>query len=54
MINGCNKENSKFIIENKSTLEKPKITNKVSVNKNNLKKKVLKSTILKKNIVLPK
>ena len=54
MINGCNKENSKLIIENKSTLEEPKITNKVFVNKNNLKKKVLKSTILKKNIVIPK
>ena len=61
MINGCNRENSKLIIENKITPEKPKIikekskiTNKVFVNKNNLKKKVLKSTILKKNIVLPK
>ena len=57
MINGCNRENSKLIIENKSTpektkitKEKSKITNKVFVNKNNLKKKVLKSTILKKNI----
>ena len=55
MINGCNTENSKLIIENKSTpekpkitKEKPKITNKVFVNKSNLKKKVLKSTILKK------
>ena len=55
MINGCNRENSKLIIENKSTPEKPKITkekskitDKVFVNKNNLKKKVLKSTILKK------
>ena len=68
MINGCNRENSKLIIENKSTPEKPKITkekskitkenskitNKVFVNKNNLKKKVLKSTILKKNTVIPK
>ena len=26
MINGCNRENSKLIIENKSTPEKPKIT----------------------------
>ena len=61
MINGCNRENSKLIIENKSTTEKPKITkekskiqNKVFVNKNNLKKKVLKSSILKKNIVISK
>jgi len=49
MINGCNRENSKLIIENKSTPEKSKITNKVFVNKTNLKKKVLKSTTLKKN-----
>ena len=55
MINGCNRENSKLIIENKSTLEKPKtkkeklkITNKVFVDKNILKKKILKSTTLKK------
>ena len=55
MINGCNRENSKLIIENKSTpekskitKEKSKITNKVFVNKTNLKKKVLKSTTLKK------
>ena len=41
MINGCNRENSKLIIENKSTLEKPKITkekskitNKVFINNN--------------------
>ena len=54
MINGCNRENSKLIIENKSTPEKPKITNKVFVNKSNLKKKVLKSTVLKKNILIPK
>ena len=61
MINGCNRENSKLIIENKSTPEKPKITkvkskiaNKVFVNKNNLKKKVLKSTVLKNNTVIPK
>ena len=61
MINGCNRENSKLIIENKSTPEKPKITkekskitNKLFVKKNNLKKKVLKSTILKKNIEIPK
>ena len=61
MINGCNRENSKLIIENKSTPEKPKltkekskITNKVFVNKNNLNKKVLKRTILKKNIVFEK
>ena len=61
MINGCNRENSKLIIENKSTTEKPKITkekskiaNKVFVNKNILKKKVLKSTILKKKILIPK
>ena len=61
MINGCNRENSKLIIENKSTPEKSKITkeksnitNKVFVDKNNLKKKVLKSTILKQNIVTPK
>ena len=61
MINGCNREKSKLIIENKSTPEKPKITkekpkisNRVFVNKNNLKKKVLKSTILKKNIVIPR
>ena len=54
MINGCNRENSKLIIENKSTPEKSKITNKVFVNKNNLNKKVLKSTVLKKNIVMPK
>ena len=47
MINGCNRENSKLIIENKSTPEKPKITkenskviNKVFVKKN-LKKKVI-------------
>ncbi len=58
MINGCNREKSKLIIENKSTPEKPKITkekskisNRVFVNKNNLKKKVLKSTIIKKNIL---
>jgi len=54
MINGCNRENSKLIIENNSTPEKPKTTNEVSVNKNNLKKQVLKSKILKKNIVIPK
>ena len=61
MINGCNKQNSKLIIENKSTpekskitKEKSKITNKVFINNNNLKKKVLKSTIIKKNIVIPK
>ena len=61
MINGCNKENSKLIIENKSTpekskitKEKSKITNKAFINKNYSKKKVLKSTILKKNIEIPK
>ena len=61
MINGCNRENSKLIIENKSTpektkitKEKSKITNKAFINKNNLKKKVLKSTILKKILKYPK
>ena len=55
MINGCNRENSKLIIEKtKITKEKSKITNKAFINKNNLKKKVLKSTILKKNIEIPK
>ena len=59
MINGCNRENDKLIIENKSTPEKPKITiekpkiKKVFVNKDDLKKKVLKRTILKKNILIP-
>ena len=54
MINGCNRENSKLIIENKSTLEKSKIkkeklkiTNKVFVNKNILKKQILNITNLK-------
>ena len=53
MINGCNRENSKLIIENKSTPEKPKITKeklktpkKVFVNKKYFKEKILKSTIL--------
>ena len=61
MINGCNRENSKLIIENKSTpektkitKEKSKITNEAFINKNYSKKKVLKSTILKKNIEIPK
>ena len=41
MINGCNRENSKLIIENKSTPEKTKITkeksqitNEAFINKN--------------------
>ena len=61
MINGCNRENSKLIIENKSTpektkitKEKSKITNEAFINKNYSKKKVLKSKILKKNIEIPK
>ena len=61
MINGCNRENSKLIIENKNTPEKTKITkqkskitNEAFINKNYSKKKVLKSTILKKNIEIPK
>ena len=47
MINGCNRENSKLIIENKSTpektkitKEKSKITNEAFINKNYSKKKV--------------
>ncbi len=61
MINGCNRENGKLIIENKRTLDKPKIkkekskiTNKAFVKKNNLKKKVLKSTISKKYTSIPR
>ncbi len=61
MINGCNRETSKIIIENKSTpekqkitKEKSKITNEAFVNKNYSKRRVLKSTILKKNIEIPK
>ena len=45
MVNGCNDENSKLIIEN-NKIEKTKRPNKqkkLFLNKNNLKKEVLKS-----------
>ena len=45
MVNGCNDENSKLIIEN-NKIEKTKRTNKQKkpfLNKNNLKKEVLNS-----------
>ena len=46
MINGCNDENSKLIIENNDIAEK---TNKPFFNKNDLKKEVLKNKITEKN-----
>ena len=46
MINGCNDENSKLIIENNYKAEK---TNKTFFNKNNLKKEILGNKITEKN-----
>ncbi len=46
MINGCNDENSKLIIENNYKAEK---TNKTFFNKNNLKKEILGNRITEKN-----
>ncbi len=46
MINGCNDENSKLIIENNDIAEK---TNKPFFNKNDLKKEVLINKITEKN-----
>ena len=45
MVNGCNDENSKLIIENNKIEEtkKPNIQNKSFFNKNNLKRELLKS-----------
>ena len=48
MINGCNEEKSKLIIENNNKAEK---TNKVSADKINLKKEVLKNKIAEKNYI---
>jgi len=46
MINGCNDENSKLIIENNNKAEN---INKAFVNKNNLKKEVLRNKIIESN-----
>ena len=46
LINGCNNENSKLIIENNNTVEKIKKTTQPSVNKKYLKKRVLSNTIV--------
>ena len=48
MINACNDENSKLIIENNNKAEK---INKVFVKKNSLKKEVLRNKITEKNNV---
>ena len=51
MINGCNDENSKLIIENNKTEERKKLSkqNKSFFNKKNLKKEVLKSKRVETN-----
>ena len=46
MINGCNNENSKLVIENNNKAEK---INKTFFNKNDLKKEVLPNRITEKN-----
>ena len=45
MVNGCNDENSKLIIENNKIEKTKRPTNKKKpfLNKNNLKKEILKS-----------
>ena len=54
LINGCNNENSKLIIENNSIAKKTKKSDKLIVNKKNLKKKLFKSTTLEINKITPK
>ena len=52
LINACNNENSKLIIENNDTVEKSKKLNKPFLNKIVLKKKVSKDIIKKNNNIV--